>query len=89
MDNKEIKTLRLHRIEFNPALNDGLNGKLRCEASQWILDKHGNVTDIKHRLEAISIDVALVELRRRAEIIMQLHQPGAGSSSEYRDNAES
>lgn len=76
MDNKEIKALRLHGIVFNPALNDGQNGKLHCEANQWILDKHGNVTDIKHRLEASSIDVALIELRKRAEIIMQLHQPG-------------
>lgn len=78
MDNKEIKTLRLYGIVFNPALNDGQNGKLRCEANQFILDKNGNVTDVKHRLEAISIDAALVELRKRAEIIMQLHQPRVG-----------
>lgn len=76
MDNKEIKSLRLHGIVFNPALNDGLNGKLRCEAHQWILDKDGNVTDIKHRLEALTIDTALSKLRRRAELIMQLHEPG-------------
>lgn len=76
MDNKEIKNLRLHGIAFNPALNDGQNGKLRCEASQWTLDKNGNVTDVKHRLEALDINTALAELRRRAEIIMQLHQPG-------------
>ena len=75
MDNKEIKALRLHGIVFNPALNDGQNGKLRCEANQWVLDKHGNVTDVKHRLEAIAVDSALVELRKRAEVVMQLHQP--------------
>lgn len=73
MDNKEIKSLRLHGIVFNPALNDGQNGKLRCEASQWILDKHGNVTDIKHRLEAGDVGSALAHLRERSEHIMKLH----------------
>lgn len=70
MNNAQIKSLRLHGIAFNPALNDG---KLRCEANQWITDKYGNVTDIKHRLEAEDIKAALIELEQRATIIMQLH----------------
>jgi hypothetical protein len=73
MDNAEMKSLRLHGIVFNPALNDGQNGKLRCEANQWVLDKHGHVTDIKHRLEAGDIESALTHLRERATVIMQLH----------------
>lgn len=73
MDNKEIKALGLYRIVFNPALNDGKNGKLRCEANQWILDKNGNVTDIQHRLEAFDVGSALAHLRERAEHVMKPH----------------
>lgn len=73
MDNAEIKALQLHGIIFNPALNDGQNGKLRCEANQFILDKNGNVTDIKHRLEAGDIESALAHLRERSSHIMLLH----------------
>jgi len=82
MDNAEIKTLRLHGIVFNPALNDGQNGKLRCEANQWVTDKHGNVTDVKHRLEAGDVGAALVVLRKRAEVIMQLHANNRPSDQE-------
>jgi hypothetical protein len=73
MDNAKIKSLGLHAIIINPALNDGMHGKLRCEANQWITDKHGNVTDVKHRLEAGDIVSALQHLEERAKLIMQLH----------------
>jgi hypothetical protein len=73
MDNAQLKSLRLHNIVFNPALNDGMNGKLRVEANQWILDGGGNVTDVKHRLEAGDVESALRHLADRASLIMQLH----------------
>ncbi len=70
MDTKELKELRLHAVIINPALNDGNNGNLRIEANQWITDGNGNVTDVKHRLEANDTDEAFIELAKRAKIIL-------------------
>lgn len=64
--NETIKAARLHAITINPALNDGHNGLVKIEANQWLLDKRGNVTDIKHRLEAENIYFGLTELFDRA-----------------------
>lgn len=75
MNNSDMKRLRLNNIAFNPALSDGNNGFVRCEAAQWILDERGNVTDIKHRLEAETTQKVLYELERRANIVLQLHNP--------------
>ena len=72
--NSTIKAARLHGININPALNDGHNGLVRIEANQWVLDKRGNVMNVKHRLEADDVYVGLTELFDRAyKIVKDFH----------------
>lgn len=70
MNSHQIKQLQLYGIVINPALNDGNNGLLRVEANQWIRDGNGNVTDVKHRLEAADFSHAFDELSKRANHIL-------------------